>query len=95
MSAVPTNALQVASRSSREVFLWMGMGCVMFHCDRCHQDKEGWIGPIGSAGCYVVADADGPLYWAKYAERRPDEMVICDACMWATKTYQRTYGKMN
>lgn len=62
------------------------------HCDRCHQDKEGFVKAEGSAGCYIVADDNGPTYWAKYAERCTGERVICDDCMWSTPTYVATYG---
>ena len=62
------------------------------HCDRCSQNVEGFIQPEGSAGVYVLVDANGPTYWARYGERRPEENIICDSCMWSTPTYVAAYG---
>jgi len=59
----------------------------MITCDRCRKEKNGWTGPVMSAGCYVV-DKGG---WEEHA--REGEKIICDECMWNDPKYIAIYGK--
>ena len=54
------------------------------HCDRCGQEKEGFISHTVSGGCYT---RNG---WAMYMDG--DEYVVCDDCMWADHRYTKDYG---
>jgi hypothetical protein len=63
---------------------------VNIRCDRCKQMIDGAHDPAGAftAGFYNVASGGG---WAEFA--RPNEMVVCDACMWSDEKYIKVHGR--
>lgn len=64
------------------------MSKVTIMCDRCKKTVEGLhIMGSGTAGFYQVSSGT----WAQFAN--PDELVICDACMWRDPRYIADYGQ--
>jgi hypothetical protein len=58
-------------------------------CNRCFAKFPKSQSPM-TAGYY---DCSGDSYWANFVN--PGEEIVCDKCMWATKSYQAIYGKVN
>ena len=61
-------------------------------CDRCGKTIEGMHVPADETGRGFTAgyyDCSGSP-WAEFVEE--DEMIVCDACMWAEPRYIAVYG---
>jgi len=66
-------------------------GNVEVWCDRCGECVHGYWWREATSGFYcLLPDAPREYPWASFFS--PDEVIICDACMWDDPRYQEAYG---
>ena len=67
------------------------LGEVNVVCDRCRKEVTGWNTVQGTSNFYALRPDDSREFpWASCFG--PDEVIICDACMYADPGYIAAYG---